>query len=374
MRHSTLFVVVIAAHALLGLPIGRPLAAQQAVHVADAGERTRFSPLRHSRIQLATGVELELVQTGDAEGVPVLFLHGYTDSWFSFTRVLERLPRSVRAIVPSQRGHGRSSRPSCCYAPGDMAGDAIALLDALGVRRVVVVGHSLGSFVAQRLAAERPDRVAALVLIGSATTLGGEALVEFAEFVDTLEDPVPPEFIREFQESTVSVPLAGAFLAGVVNESGLVPARVWQGTMRGMLADPTVESLAEIRAPTLLVWGDEDGLFDRAEQDALLRAIPGARLSAYAATGHAPHWERPERFVEELAAFLAGAGAQVNGASRRSARLASAAQPSGSPSEFRWSASRWLHARRAPATSPVVSASRASSWTAAATYGLQPMK
>src|SRR5688500_15763211 len=130
---------------------------------ADAG-------VRLTRLRLHTGVELQVAERGDPAGEPVLFLHGYTDSWFSFSTTLGHLPVSVRAIVPTQRGHGDSQRPTCCYRVSDFAADAVALLDALEVPRATVVGHSMGSFVAQRVAAEWPARVNRLVLIGSGTT------------------------------------------------------------------------------------------------------------------------------------------------------------------------------------------------------------
>ena len=65
-------------------------------------------------------------------------------------------------------------------------------------------------------------------------------------------------------------------------------------------------ALTRISAPTLLVWGAHDGLFDRAEQDRLLAAIPDARLLTYPDAGHCPNWERPERLVNDIVAFLAG--------------------------------------------------------------------
>jgi pimeloyl-ACP methyl ester carboxylesterase len=106
-------------------------------------------------------VELEVAQAGPQDGT--LFLHGYTDSWFSYTPVLERLPEDVRAIVPSQRGHGGSERPTCCYRISDYAADAVALMDALGIERATVVGTRWGASFAQRVALDRPE------LIGSST-------------------------------------------------------------------------------------------------------------------------------------------------------------------------------------------------------------
>lgn len=119
----------------------------------------------------------------------MLFLHGYTDSWFSFSPTLERLPAGIRAIVPTQRGHGDSEKPGCCYQPADFAADVVALLDELGIERATIVGHSYGSFVAQRLAIDHAERVNALVLIGSGTTGATPAVVEFNDVVSVILSP-----------------------------------------------------------------------------------------------------------------------------------------------------------------------------------------
>lgn len=263
-----------------------------------------FSDVRMERVRLSTGIELEVAQAGPRDGTPVLFLHGYTDSWFSFSQLLERLPPGLRAIVPSQRGHGDSERPGCCYGIGDFAADGVALLDALGIERATIVGHSMGSFVAQQMAAEWPHRIEKVVLIGSGTTLRTEAVVEFSDVVRRLSDPIAPEFIREFQVSTVFHAPPAPFMARVVAESGKVPARVWRDVMTGMLGADSGSPLHVIRAPVLVIWGDQDELFPRVAQDSLTASIRGARFIAYAGTGHAPHWERPARFVEDLRAFL----------------------------------------------------------------------
>src|SRR5262245_37209789 len=100
-------------------------------------------------ITLSTGVRLRYVEGGAAGGEATLFLHGYSDSAYSFSRIQPLLPSSVRVIAPDQRGHGDSQRPAGGYAIGDFAEDAVALLDALGIQRATVVGHSMGSLIAQ---------------------------------------------------------------------------------------------------------------------------------------------------------------------------------------------------------------------------------
>ena len=271
--------------------------------------------LRFGAASLPTGVRLHYAESGPAGGEPILFLHGYTDSWYSFAPVLPYLPPMVRAFALDQRGHGDSDRPASGYAIADFAADAAAFLDAMGVRRAAVVGHSMGSFVARRLALDHPERVGRLVLIGSADAPQNEVLFGLWDQVQALTDPVPAEFIREFQLSTAYGPLAGPFLDRVIAESRKLPARVWQHALAGMLADDCRAELARIGCATLIFWGDRDTIFPRTDQDRLTGAIPGAALRVYPETGHALHWERPERFADDLRAFLE---ARHSGPGRRS--------------------------------------------------------
>ena len=260
--------------------------------------------VRFSRVRLKTGIELQVAQSGPSTGEPILMLHGITDSWFSFSMVMERMPADYRLILPSQRGHGDSDRPACCYAVSDFVGDAVALLDALGIQKATVVGHSMGSIVAQRIAIDHPDRVHRLVLIGSAPTVNNQTTREFVQAVETLPDPVPTDFIREFQASTAYKPLPTVFFDRVIEESSKLPARVWRDALAGLMSLDLKSQLPRIQAPTLIMWGAHDAMFGRAYQDDFLRLIPKARLIAYDDLGHAPPWEDPARVAEDLVKFF----------------------------------------------------------------------
>jgi pimeloyl-ACP methyl ester carboxylesterase len=177
-------------------------------------------------------------------------------------------------------------------------------MDAKGLRRATVVGHSMGSFVAQRIALAAPERVQRLVLIGSATTIRSNAVLELRQAINELSDEVPEKFVREFQTSTIHQQLPGDFLERIIAESRKVPARVWRAAMTGFFADDYQNQLRRIKAPTLIIWGDKETIFLRSEQDALVKTIAGARLEVYPETGHSPQWERPERFVKDLEDFI----------------------------------------------------------------------
>ena len=266
---------------------------------------TNTPQLRLATIHLGTGVRLHYAEQGDPDGETIVFLHGYSDSWYSFSRLLPLLaPTRYRAYALDQRGHGDSDRPDGGYTIDDFAADVAAFLDAVGAARATLVGHSMSSFIARRMAETYPERVTRLVLIDSAVTPVNEGMLELQAAVRGLADPVPPDFVREFQASTVHRPVPEPFFEQVVAESLKLPARVWQSVLDGLFAFDDAVDLGRIAAPTLLVWGEHDAIFPRAEQERLVDAIPKATLTVYPETGHAPHWERPERVAADLKAFI----------------------------------------------------------------------
>ncbi|HEY8549125.1 MAG TPA: alpha/beta hydrolase [Vicinamibacterales bacterium] len=255
-------------------------------------------------LRLPSGIALNYAVRGPARGKPIVLLHGLGDSWRSYELLMQHLPERYRVYVVSLRGHGLSDRPERGYTPDDMAHDVSALLDMLDLRDVTLAGHSYGSFVAQAVAQRDGGRVGRLVLIGSGPAgLRDEMRTEVEAAFATLSDPVDPEFIREFQRSTVYRPLPPAFFELLCSELARVPAAVLKEMSRSMDGTANVARLRNIRVPTLVIWGDRDALFSRAEQEALTATIPDARLLVYRDTGHAPHWEEPERVAQDLVAF-----------------------------------------------------------------------
>ena len=260
--------------------------------------------LKFATVQLATGIRLHYAEQGEAGGDPVVFLHGWPDSWFSFSRVLEELPRWVHAFVLDQRGFGDSERPDGPCRIEDFAADVVAFLDALSIERAIFVGHSFGTFVTRKAALTHPERVAKMVLIGAGESQGNPVLNEVRSAMADLPDPVPIEVAREFQAGTAFAPLPDAFFNRIVAESLKLPARLWREVLDSILDYDDRHELARITAATLLIWGERDSIFPRAHQDVLTAAIKGSRLTIYQDTGHCPNWERPERVATDVLDFL----------------------------------------------------------------------
>ncbi len=264
--------------------------------------RTRFATT-----SVATGVDLHYAEQGEAGAEVILFLHGWPDSWYSHRRVLELLPPGEHhAFAVDQRGFGGSGRPDHGYAIDDYAADAVAFLDAAGIDRATVVGHSFGSFVARRMARVAPGRVGRLVLIGTGISPVNPVTLEVRDIVRNLGGAVSPEFAREFAAGTLHVAVPEEFFEGVVAECLKAPAATWRRSWDGFLAYDDVAQLGHVTAPTLIISGECDSLFTSDEQTAVADAIPGARLLVYADTGHCPNWERPDRVAADLTAFVRG--------------------------------------------------------------------
>lgn len=255
-----------------------------------------------SEMSLASGVLLRYVDQGQPDAPAVVMLHGYTDSWFSFSRVVPLLATRYRVIAVDQRGHGGSSFPADPCGFDDMAHDIVQLMSALEIGRATIVGHSMGSFVARRIAAIAPGRVNALVLVGAGISPRNAVISDLLPAVAELSDPVAPSFAAAFQMSTVYGSVPPKFLERVIADSARVPARVWKEVLTGLMTYPACE--ADIQAPTLVLGGDRDSVFAPAEQEAVAAKVRGAALRVLPDVGHSPHWENPVQFALEVVGFL----------------------------------------------------------------------
>ena len=270
------------------------------------------------RITTSPGVELDVIQSGDPTGIPLVLLHGLSDSSASMRVLMDRLPRGVRAIAITQRGHGDSSRPFGPYTTDAFVADLTAVMDQLHIGRAVVFGHSMGSVVAQRFAIAHPHRVSGLVLEGAFPGLKGNPAVKAfyeaerqAQEVELLNwrnalqaVELDPAFAREFQLSTIARPLPPAFIDLISRESLKLPARAWKQILQDMMQVDTAADLARLSVPALLLWGDRDTFVLRSDQERLNRALKGSTLVVFEGTGHDPHWEEPGRTADLVAAFV----------------------------------------------------------------------
>lgn len=250
---------------------------------------------------LPDGTRLCHVEQGDPGGQPVVLLHALAESWRSWETLLAHLPTDLHVHALTQRGHGDADKPADGYDLRTAAADVIGFLDAVGVDRALLAGTSSGGLVAQQVAADTPDRVRALLLVGSPRDLRGLPAPTWVEDAAALSDPVPPAFVRGSIESMRGGrPIPPDFVDRMVEDGARVPAHVWRAVTRELLRAEPPSSTGRVVAPTVALWGDRDDLLPGSEQRRLVADVPGARLVVCPGAGHLLLWEEPERVASEL--------------------------------------------------------------------------
>ena len=262
-------------------------------------------------VQLSDGETLAYLTMGDPNGPPVVLVHGYTDNARDWVPLIPYLSKHFHLIVIDLRGHGRSSKPDCCYTLPDFAYDVVLLLDTLGVRKTAIVGHSLGSFIAQVFAETWPERTGKVVLISSS---GGpppgappkKPRFDFAAQIRQLKEPLDPDspFMVSWWDSPT--PVDADFIRRQRNDSAAIPLRVWLAVLDQGLGDPAdlQRTLPRLKAPTLLIWGSADPIMEPEVRATLRQALPHAEVKIFQGLGHNPFWEDPRGCAAAINAFL----------------------------------------------------------------------
>jgi len=254
-------------------------------------------------MKLANGISLAYVEMGNPDGVPTLLIHGYTDNSRSWSLLAPYL-KDRHLIAIDLRGHGKSDAPACCYAYTDLADDVSLFLDAMGLAKADVIGHSLGSLTAQLLAAQHPDKVGKVVLVSSTTAIGGGPGSWLWDNITALKAPIDPnsQFMKDWYANPN--PVDEDYITRERTESAAVPLHVWNGVLWGTVVGDLTFTAPLVKSDVLVLWGDQDGLFDQSHQDKLAKAFPKAQVEVFKGAGHNMFWEFPEKSAAVISAFL----------------------------------------------------------------------
>jgi 3-oxoadipate enol-lactonase len=218
---------------------------------------------------------------------------------------LEPFSRAFRLLRYEQRGHGESPAPPGPYTMAELAGDALALLDELGLERVSWLGLSLGGMVGMWLGAHAPDRIGSLVLACTSARVGAP---------DAYRDRAA--LVREQGIEPVADAVVGRwFTAETMRDRPELPARFremlistategYAGCCEALAGWDFAAELGRIPVPTLVLAGAEDEATPAGDTDLLAERIPEARLVVLAGAAHLANVERPAEFAAAALAHL----------------------------------------------------------------------
>ena len=259
-------------------------------------------------VQAADGTELYYETWG--RGEPLLLISGLATDLRIWACQRMVFGRRFRCIALDNRGSGRSGKPDGPYSLEQMAADAVAVLDAEGVGRAHVVGHSMGSYVAQMLTLQRPDRVRSLTLAGTACRHQSWRLELLSQWQETARTQGVHAWARRAFPYLLGPRTAwtfGLFINLLWPILLQQPAHAFDGQIEALIGAPDCESsrLAGVRAPTLVVCGARDSLTTPADATEVAALVPGARLVTIKGAGHGLMIEAAPDFNSAVLDFLA---------------------------------------------------------------------
>src|SRR5215216_2896833 len=245
------------------------------------------------------GINVEVIERG--RGRPLLFLH--PEIGIERTApVLDHLAHGARVIAPSHPGFGRSELPKLMNSVDDLAYFYLDFLETLDLRDVILVGASLGGWIAAAIAVKSTERLSHLVLANPLGIKVGDRETRDVVDIFALTD-------KELNALAYFDPKMGERdYAAMPDADVMIAARNREATARfawsPYMHDPKLKHrLHRIRIPTLFLWGASDRILSESYGRAYAAAIPGARFEPIERAAHFPHLEQPEAFAQRVLAF-----------------------------------------------------------------------
>ena len=247
-----------------------------------------------------TGVRLEVNRLG--QGRPLLMLCS-EEALELEAPILETLAKQYELIIPSPPGFGRSERPEWVTSPDDISYVYLELVDKLGLKDIVVLGFSLGGWIAAEMATKDDSFISKLVLVSPyGVKFGGPTERDIADIWMLPPGEVlqrkwfdPAKGTRDFKSMPEDA------LAIVARNSESFARFCWEPYMH----NPKLQHrLHRVKVPTLVVCGANDGITSPSYGSKYANLIAGAEMAIIPEAGHYPHLEQPTKFMEHLRAFL----------------------------------------------------------------------
>ena len=274
--------------------------------------------LDHRAVRLH-GREVAYVVGG--EGPTLLLIHGIGGDWRTWEPVLDGLARNHHVVAVDLPGHGGSAKGPGDYSLGALASALRDLGGALGLERATVIGHSLGGGIAMQFAYQFPERCERLVLVSSGG-LGPDvglvlrlATLPGSELFLSLTAPAARRLVDlagsagrllRLRAAADAEHYARAYTALAESESRAAFLGTLRGVVgtRGQLVDARDRLYLAGHMPTLIVWGERDGVLPVDHGHAAHEHIPGSRLEIFEDAGHLPQLDDPARFVTAVDDFM----------------------------------------------------------------------
>lgn len=292
--------------------------------------------MKTERIDLSTGITLNVATAGEPGAPPLIFLHGFPESHRTWRHQIAEFARDHFVVAPDQRGFGASDQPKGVenYTPDKPVADLIALADHFGIDRFTLVGHDWGGAIAWMAALNRPDRLARLVIVNAPHPLvfqksliddpaqraasqyitafrspGIEAHIadmgvetffdtSFAKHADpALLAEEKPHYLADWSRPGAMTAMLNWYRASAIQ----VPAMDEDAAMPAFVTAP----FPPVQPPTLVIWGMQDKALLPVQLDGLADHVPDLTVTEIEDAGHFVPWEKSEAVNAAMRDWLA---------------------------------------------------------------------
>jgi pimeloyl-ACP methyl ester carboxylesterase len=268
------------------------------------------------------GIQVHYQMAGQGD-MAIILLHGFATSTFTWREVVAPLAKMARVIAYDRPAFGLTERPLKWEGQNPYGSDAqvellLALMDFHAIEKAVLVGNSAGGALALLAAIRHPERVQALVLVDPAIYLGQSGGFLPGWLQPVLKTPqlqrIGPLLVRSIQNWSYD------FGRKAWHDPSRITDEIWQGYRLPLMAENWDRGLWEfsianiplhlenmldqVKAPTLVITGDDDRIVPKEDSVRASKAIPGAQLVIISESGHVPHEEQPEAFLHAVNSFI----------------------------------------------------------------------
>ncbi|SFZ92832.1 Pimeloyl-ACP methyl ester carboxylesterase [Flaviramulus basaltis] len=341
-----IYIVEILLNLILGIETNTTRKFEQSkIHISSQIEKDSFS-IKSKNIHLNTGIQMKYLEAGNKNGRTILFLHGYTDTSRSFEQLITELLKlnpELRFIAPDLRGHGDSSIPTLSNSNGfgikDFTNDILDFMKLKNLTKVDLVGHSMGSVIAQEIALEYPSRISSLTMIGALVNgKKNRAIQEFLipELINNWKKQLIAQYGVDWKSKSYNLTpedlgssvtdflkknwvteadLKASVLEAIYFETIKIPLATWFGALETLSEIDNSQRMKKLRTPTLIIWGEGDELTLKEDQERLIKACEkandlngtpvyykkyGPKGEKSKAPGHNLHWVKAKTVASDI--------------------------------------------------------------------------
>jgi pimeloyl-ACP methyl ester carboxylesterase len=257
-------------------------------------------------------------EQGGTGNTDLVLIHGNVGSWRWWQPIIENPPAGVTVYAPEIRGYGDSEHTATGYTIEQFAEDLLNFINAMGLKKFFLVGHSLGGAVALQFALHNQHRLHALLLVATAPAEGMSYLAEDPRhvfgmkmhenrYVQLLTKKFYLDRVFYSRALTMITPKldhSTPFFQTLVNDAVRTSSAALKGSVTSLTTWNVSELLAGLALPVTVIFGGKDTVVRKDALERMVAALPSATLEVWKGVGHAPQLEEPERFSRRLCAIL----------------------------------------------------------------------